>query len=395
MENTDRMNKKRLVFILGNLTAFGPFITDFYLPCLPELTAYFGGSASLIQLSLTAGMLGLAAGQLLVGPVTDKYGRRRPLLWCLLLFVLATAGRMLSTRISAFILFRLLQGLTGAAGLIISKAIIADSFTGQDVARYFAVLAAVQGVAPIVAPVVGGVAFSLTSWQGTFAVLGIWALGLLAVCRRMPESLAEKDRLQMPVWKTFRCYVPVVTNGKYLVMNLLQSFSAAALIAYISASPFIFQQHFGLTPLQYSICFAGNALGLVVGSSVVMKIRRLASATPWCSVGLFVTGLLMSVALWLEWPFVLFELVLVPMLFCVGMITPVGITLALNSVTEHRGIASALLGALPFLFGSIVAPLTGLGDMIRSMTTLVLLCLVICLGLYLCSRRWDYSAPEN
>ena len=173
MENTDRMNKKRLVFILGNLTAFGPFITDFYLPCLPELTAYFGGSASLIQLSLTAGMLGLAAGQLLVGPVTDKYGRRRPLLWCLLLFVLATAGCMLSTRISAFILFRLLQGLTGAAGLVISKAIIADSFTGQDVARYFAVLAAVQGVAPIVAPVVGGVTFSLTSWQGTFAVLGI------------------------------------------------------------------------------------------------------------------------------------------------------------------------------------------------------------------------------
>ena len=211
----------------------------------------------------------------------------------------------------------------------------------------------------------------------------------------MPESLAEKDRLQMPVWKTFRCYVPVVTNGKYLVMNLLQSFSAAALIAYISASPFIFQQHFGLTPLQYSICFAGNALGLVVGSSVVMKIRRLSSATPWCSVGLFVTGLLMSVALWLEWPFVLFELVLVPMLFCVGMITPVGITLALNSVTEHRGIASALLGALPFLFGGIVAPLTGLGDMIRSMTTLVLLCSVICLGLYLCSRRWNYSAPEN
>ena len=96
MENTDRMNKKRLVFILGNLTAFGPFITDFYLPCLPELTAYFGGSASLIQLSLTAGMLGLAAGQLLVGPVTDKYGRRRPLLWCLLLFVL-----LLLTEISA------------------------------------------------------------------------------------------------------------------------------------------------------------------------------------------------------------------------------------------------------------------------------------------------------
>lgn len=389
------MNKKTLVVILGNLTAFGPFITDFYLPCLPELTAYFSASASMIQLSLTAGMLGLAAGQLLVGPLSDKYGRKRPLLWCLLLFVLATAGCMLSTGIRPFVLFRLLQGLTGAAGLVISKAIVADSFTGRDVARYFAVLAAVQGTAPIVAPVIGGVAFSLTCWQGTFAVLGVWALGLLVVCRRMRETLAEKERLRMPVRKTFRCYVPVVTNGRYMVMNLLQSFSSAALIAYISASPFIFQNHFGLTPLQYSVCFAGNALGLVAGSSVVMKIRRLTSATPWCSIGLFVTGLLASVALWTGWPFVLFEAFLVAMLFCVGMITPIGITLALDAVTEHRGSASALLGSLPFLLGGIVAPLTGLGNMIRSTTALILLCSAVCLVLYLVSRRWNGTAGER
>ncbi len=389
------MNKKTLVFILGNLTAFGPFITDFYLPCLPELTAYFGASASLIQVSLTAGMLGLAAGQLLIGPVTDKYGRRRPLLWCLLLFVLATVACMLCTDIGPFIVFRLLQGLTGAAGLVISKVIIADSFTGRDVARYFAILAAVQGVAPIVAPVIGGVAFSLSDWQGTFAVLGVWAAGLLLLCRRLRETLREEERLRVPVLATFRCYLPVVTNGRYLVMNLLQSFSSAALIAYISASPFIFQQHFGLSPLAYSLCFAGNALGLVAGSSLVMKIRRLPSATPWCAVGLPVMGLLASLALWLGWPFALFEIVLLPMLFCVGMLTPIGITLALNSVTEHRGIASALLGAVPFLLGGLVAPLTGLGDMIRSTTALILLCSAVCLCLYLFSRRWDYDAPEE
>ena len=389
------MGKKTLIFILGNLTAFGPFITDFYLPCLPCLTDYFSASASMIQLSLTAGMLGLAAGQLLIGPVSDKYGRRGPLLWCLALFVLATAGCMFSTGIRTFVFFRMWQGLTGAAGLVISKTIIADSFTGRDVACYFAVLAAVQGTAPIVAPVVGGVAFSLTSWQGTFAVLGAWALGLLVACRRLRETLAPKDRLRMPVWQTFRCYIPVVTNGKYMAMNLLQSFSSAALISYIAASPFIFQNHFGLTPLEYSVCFAGNALGLVAGSSVVMKIRKLPSAAPWCSVGLFAAGLLPSAALQMEWPFFLFEILLVAMLFCVGMITPLGITLALNSVTEHRGIASALLGALPFLLGGIVAPLTGLGNMIRSMTILVLLCSAVCVGLYFCSRRWDYSMPES
>lgn len=388
------MNKKTLVFILGNLTAFGPFITDFYLPCLPELTSYFSASASVIQISLTAGMLGLAIGQLLIGPVSDKYGRRRPLLWCLLMFVLATIGCMLSTGIYPFIVFRLLQGLTGAAGLLISKVIIADSFTGRDIARYFAILAAVQGVAPIVAPVIGGVAFSLTSWQGTFAVLGLWAAGLLLVCRKLRESLDEKDRLKMPVWKTFRCYAPVVGNGKYLVMNLLQGFSSAALISYISASPFIFQNHFGLTPLQYSICFAGNALGLVFGSSAVMKIKRLPSATPWCAIGLPLMSVSVSLALWFEWPFILFEMVLVAMLFCVGMITPLGITLALNSIDEHRGIASALLGAVPFFLGGIVAPLTGLGNMIHSMTALILLCSFICLWLYLYSRKWDYSDRE-
>lgn len=382
------MNKKTLIFILGNLTAFGPFITDFYLPCLPELTNYFSASVSMIQLSLTAGMIGLAVGQLLIGPVSDKYGRKRPLLWCLLLFVLSTVGCILSTGIHIFVLFRMLQGLTGSAGLVISKVIIADSFTGRDMARYFSLLAAVQGVAPIVAPVIGGVTFSLTSWHGTFVVLGAWALCLLLVCRGMNETLAEKDRLSIPILKTFRCYAPVLGNSRYLVMNLLQSFSSAALMAYISASPFIFQEHFGLTPLEYSICFAANALGLVVGSSIVMKIKNLAGVISWCSFGLFAMGLMVSVSLWMEWHFALFELPLIGMLLCVGMITPVGITLALDSVSEHRGIASAMLGSFPFLLGGIVAPLTGLGNIITSMTVLILLCSAICLLLYLYSRRW-------
>lgn len=384
------MNKKTLVFILGNLTAFGPFITDFYLPCLPELTDYFSASASMIQLSITAGMLGLAAGQMLIGPLADKYGRKGPMLWCLLLFVMATIGCIMSVNIQMFVFFRLLQGLTGSAGLVISKVIIADSFTGKDVAHYFAVLAAVQGAAPIVAPVIGGVAFSLTSWQGTFAVLGTWALILLLVCRRMNETLNAEERLKMPIWKTFKCYIPVFRNGKYMSMNLLQSFASAALMAYISASPFIFQQHFGLTPLMYSICFACNASGLVIGSSAVMKVKNLPSIVPWCTAGLSAAGILVSAALLLEWPFFIFEAAVFLMLFCVGMMTPTGITLALDSVNENRGIASALLGSLPFLLGGIVAPLTGLGNMIYSMSAIIVTCCFICIMLYLWSRRWKY-----
>lgn len=386
------MKKSTLLIILGNLTAFGPFVTDFYLPCLPELTSYFSAPASIIQTSLTAGMLGLAAGQLFIGPVADKYGRRKPLLFCLLLFVFATLGCMLAADIRPFIFFRLLQGLTGASGLVISKAIVADTFTGRDLARYFAILAAVQGAAPIVAPVLGGAAFSLSSWQGAFGVLGAWGIGLWCACRKLKESLRREDRLQIPVWSSFRCYLPIVRNGNYIAMNLLQGFSSAALMAYISASPFIFQRHFGLSPMQYSICFACNAVGLVTGSGAVMKIADLRKATALSVIGLLATSLLASAALYSGWAFALFEILLFSMLFCVGMLTPVAITRALDTVTENRGAATALLGAVPFLLGGIAAPLTGIGDMIRSTTLLLAACSVICLLLWLLSRRTGEKA---
>lgn len=389
------MKKTRLLIILGNLTAFGPFVTDFYLPCLPELTSCFAVPAPIIQMSLTAGMLGLSVGQLLIGPVSDKYGRKRPLLWCLTLFILATLGCMLSTDIRPFIFFRLLQGLTGASGLVISKAIVADTFTAAELTGYFAVLAAVQGAAPVAAPVLGGMAFSLSSWQGAFGLLGLWCVGLLYACRRLGESLGAENRLRMPVWKTFGCYVPVVRNGRYIVMNLLQGFASAALMAYISASPFIFQQHFGLTPLQYGLCFAGNALGLVVGSGAVMKMRNLQRAAGISSVGLLVSGSLASAVLSCGGAFLLFEVFLFAMLFCVGMVTPVAITQALSAITENRGVASALLGATPFLLGGIVAPLTGIGDMIRSMGIIMISCSAVCVLLYLLSRKWSRTGAEE
>ncbi len=379
------------MIILGNLTAFGPFVTDFYLPCLPEMTRYFSATPSLVQVSLTSGMLGLAVGQLIIGPISDEYGRRKPLLWCLLLFFLSTVGCMLSRSIFPFIVFRLFQGITGASGLVISKAILSDSFTSHDLAKYFAVLAAVQGVAPVLAPLLGGVSYSLSSWQGTFCVLGVWSLWLLYACWQLKESLNKDSRLRVPIYKSFLCYFPILRNGRYIVMNLLLGFATAALMSYISASPFIFQIHFGLSPMQYSLCFAFNAVGLVIGSMVIMKIPDLTTGAKISAVGLFSTCLLASLALLMGLPFFFFESALFLMLFCVGMVTPVTITLALNSVSENRGMASALIGAIPYLLGGIVAPLTGIGNMIHSMTFFLTFSSAVCLILYLVSRRWNYN----
>lgn len=211
----------------------------------------------------------------------------------------------------------------------------------------------------------------------------------------MDETLPEESRLHLPVWKTFRCYAVVVRNGRFLAMNLLQAFSSAALMAYISASPFLFQTHFGLTPMEYSLCFAGNAVGLVLGSAIVMRLSNLQKAAGWGALGLLATAVLSSLALLGGLPFGLFEVTLVPMLFCVGMITPVGITLALCSVAENRGMTSALLGAFPFLLGGAVAPLTGIGDMLRSTALIIVPCSLVCAALWMISRRWDYTKKKR
>ncbi|MDO5538086.1 MAG: multidrug effflux MFS transporter, partial [Desulfovibrionaceae bacterium] len=358
---------------------------------LPELTTHFTASPSVVQLSLTAAMLGLAAGQILLGPVSDRYGRRLPLLVCLAVFTLATAGCLLSPAIEPFLFFRLLQGLSGAGGLVISKAMIADSFTAFEMAKYFAILAAVQGAAPVAAPVLGGVTFSLTCWQGVFVVLGLWGVMLLAVCRNLKETLAPEDRLKGPLPGAFAACGAVVRNARYMFMNGVQAFASASMLSYIAASPFIFQEHYGLSPLANGLVFAANSLALIAGSALVMRLKKLEQALLAGAAGQLVCAVLAGCALSFGWPLALFELPLVPMLFCVGLLTPLGNSLAISAADRHRGTASALLGALPFLLAAICAPITGTGDILTPTTVLMVLCAGVTFGACLVTRHWTYS----
>ncbi len=376
-----------LLLLLGNLASFGPFVTDFYLPGLPRLAEFFAAPAAVIQTSLTASMLGLAIGQLFIGPLSDKYGRRTPLIGSLLLFVAATAGCIFAPSVEGFIFFRLLQGLTGASGLVISKVVVTDRFSGDAQAKYFAILAAIQFVAPIVAPVLGGAVLTLTSWQGIFILLGIWGVVLLAGAYGMEESLPAARRLDIPVLKTFGGFVQVVRNRGFLVMTLLLAFVSAVVFAYISASPFLFQNHFGLTPMDYSLCFAGNAFGLVAGSAVVMKTHDTKAILRAGIYGLAAASVLTSCALLLAWPFLLFEATLFLMIFCCGALIPLTTALALDAEPDNKGTAAALLGSLSFLAGGIVAPLVGIGDLTVSSTVLFLVNAGAALALYRYAAR--------
>lgn len=342
-------------------------------------------------MSLTASMIGLAVGQLLVGPVADKYGRRRPLLWCMAFFVIATVGCIMSPGIYWFIFFRLLQGLAGACGLVISKVMVADLYSGREMGRIFALLTAIQFISPILAPILGGVIFSLASWKGIFIVLGLWGIFLLYASFLLRETLAVENRMRLPVIKSVFAFLPVLRNRKYMSMNLFQAFVSAVFFSYISASPFIFQNHFGLSPLNYGICFAVNAVGLIIGSMLVMRLKRQESSLKAGAAGLLVMSCLASLALLQGWSFAVFEVMVFLMIFFCGILIPVGNALALASVPESRGIAAALLGAIAFLFGGLVAPLVGIGDLLKSTVALFIVCAVISMILYLYARRWDWT----
>ena len=167
------MNRKYKIFILvftASIAAFGPFLTDFYLPALPQLGLFFKTSPSMVQLTITVSLIGLAAGQLFIGPLSDKYGRKKPLLISLLLYIVSTAGCLFSTGIEFFLFFRLVQGLAGAGGIVISRSIATDLYSGKELARFFSMLSAVQSLAPICAPILGGIIISSTEWQGVLAL---------------------------------------------------------------------------------------------------------------------------------------------------------------------------------------------------------------------------------
>lgn len=178
-----------LLILLGMLTAFGPFVTDMYLPALPTMTGYFGTSVSMVQLGLTFSMIGLALGQLLVGPVSDKYGRRRPLIASMVLFIISTVACIFSPDVVFFTAMRFLQGIAGAGGIVISRSVATDEFSGKELMKMLAIIGAINGIAPIAAPVVGGVMLSATDWRGIFAVLLLLGVVLLVGSIMFRESL--------------------------------------------------------------------------------------------------------------------------------------------------------------------------------------------------------------
>lgn len=383
-------SKLFLLVLLGMLTAFGPFVTDMYLPSLPAMGDYFQTASSMVQLGLTTSMIGLAAGQILFGPLSDRYGRRIPLLAAMWLFIVSTILCLFARDIHQFVAFRLVQGIAGAGGIVIARSVAADKYSGKELAKMLAVIGAINGVAPVVAPIIGGVFTEAIGWQGIFGILLGLGVVLLVGSYCFRESLPKEHRSVSRWGDTFRSFKVVLQDRQYVFYVLQMAFAQGVLFAYISSSPFIVQQHYGYSPLVFSFCFAVNAVAIGVAAATSVKFRRPVSSTLIGCVGMAVAALGECTALMTGCGFWMYEALLLVLLFMMGLTFTSTTTLAMECQRDNAGTASALLGAVCFASGGIVSPLVGLGDILVSTGIIFVIsagCSLSCILLALGKRR--------
>ena len=364
---TDTRNSTTFLLIsLGMASAMGPFVTDFYLPALPQLTTVFSTTSSAIQMSLTLCLIGLAIGQLFIGPISDKYGRKMPLIVSMVIFSLATLCCLLTTDIYIFLACRFLQGLSGAGGIVISKSVASDLHTGKELVHFFAVLGCVQGIAPICAPFLGGLLLSISDWQGIFYTL--FGIGIVLSLIFIPfhESLPDERRQKGSIYSGLKHYKTFFTHKEFMVYMVILTLTQGILFIYISSSTFIFQQTYGLSALLYGVCFGLNSLAIMAGSLFAGRIGDPARALNVGEWGAFIAVIASAACIVAQLPFLLIELSIWAMLFFMGIIFTMATTLALDLERNNAGSASALIGFFSFLAGGIAAPITGMGNMLYS-----------------------------
>lgn len=355
-------NKLILILTLGLLAAFGPLSLDMYLPALPRVADDLSTSASYAQLSLTACMIGLAVGQIIVGPISDVTGRKKPLFIVLIGYALFSYFAARAATIEWLIFFRFIQGFCGGAGAVLSRAISSDLYKGKDLTKFLAVLMLVNGLAPVLAPVLGGVILSISTWHTVFYILAIYGVLMVLLALTLEESLPKYNRNEgalKSIWKDFKL---LLTNKAFVTMLMLQSLTYGVLFSYISGSPFITQKIYDMNAQQFSYLFALNGIGLIVFSQLTaklvnkmdeLKILKLGQNIQFVGMILTVIVLVLHLPVWMLCA--AFFLMITP----VSMIGTTGFSIAMQVQNQGAGSASAILGLMQFLIGGILSPLVG------------------------------------
>jgi DHA1 family bicyclomycin/chloramphenicol resistance-like MFS transporter len=396
-----RGGRLRLVLVLGAFIALGPLTIDMYLPALPTITDELLTTSATVQLTLTGTLLGLGLGQLLIGPLADRFGRKRPLLAGAAVHVVASLLCIVAPTVEVLGALRVLQGLGAAAGSVIALAIVRDLYTGRAAATLLSRLILVMGAAPVLAPTLGSWVLGFTSWRGVFGVLALYALVLLPIAfRALPETLPPHRRVTSGVAGTLRTYGSLLRDRTFVGLVLVAGLAMSAVMSYVSGASFVFQEQFGLDQQQFGLAFGSGAIWLIAATQLnPVLLRRfeprqllLGAVGAGAVAGLLLLAVASSGAGGLLG--VLLPLWLV--LFTVGLALPNAPAVALARHGETAGTAAALLGAVQFSVGALVSPLVGvLGNDATAMATLVAGGLVLSLlVLVVVVRPWRLVDPE-
>ncbi|MEV4211046.1 multidrug effflux MFS transporter [Micromonospora sp. NPDC049662] len=357
--------RTQLVLVLGALIAIGPLTIDMYLPALPAITTGLQTTETAVQLTLTGTLIGLALGQLLIGPVSDVVGRRLPLLAGLAAHIVASVLCVVAPNIAVLGALRVLQGLGVAAATVVATAVVRDLFSGASFARIFSRLMLVMGLAPVLAPTLGSGLLRWTEWRGVFAALAVLgALLIVVAATKLPETLDVSRRRHGGVAATLRDYRGLVSDRAFVGLVLVAGLAMASLFAYVSGSSFVLQREYGLDEQQFGLAFGAGAVGLI--GATQFNVRLLRRYTPqqilvlalvagtaaglllvlFAATGIGGLGTLLA-SLWL-------------VLAAAGLALPNAPALAMSRHSEAAGTAAALLGAVQFGVGALSAPLAGL-----------------------------------
>ncbi|WP_210125883.1 multidrug effflux MFS transporter [Staphylococcus sp. GDY8P85P] len=352
-----------LLIVLGVMTAFGPMIIDMYLPALPEAQHQFRSSTSEIQLTLSFAMIGLALGQFLFGPLSDAFGRKRMGLIILCVFFLATLSGIFASNLMLFLCIRFVQGFTAGGIIVIAKAFAGDRYQGDLLAKFLASLMVVNGIVTIIMPLLGGLSLTLGSWRIVFVILTVISLlVLIGVVTTMPTT-HQSEHISLNFKEIFLDFGSLLKKPRFIIPMLLQGLTYVMLFSFSSASPFITQKLYNMTPQQFSIMVAINGVGLIIVSQIVallveyinrFKLMIYLTLIQVIGVVLIVITLSMHGPLWIL--LIAFFLNVCP----VTSIGPLGFSMAMEERTGGSGNASSLLGLFQFILGGIISPIVGL-----------------------------------
>jgi len=357
---------QRLVYVivLGALTALGSFTIDLYLPAFPVIAAELDTSTAMIQLTLTATTLGFALGQLVVGPWSDRVGRRLPLIAATAVHVVASLGVAFAPSIELLFAARVFQGVGAAAGSVVAMAIVRDLFGGLPLVRMLSRLSLVNGLGPILAPVIGSQLLLLMPWRGMFVFLAAYgSLALLAAVFFIVETLPPARRIDLGHSTTRERYRALFTDRIFVGVAIIAGMTFSGLFAYLASSSFLFQDVYGLDPQQFGLLFALNSIGVVGGVQASSYLARYVGPQWILAVALMVIALSAGAIVVLDLAGAGLAGVLVPLwvfIFACGFTFPATQVLALAHHASEAGTAASLLGALNFGLAGLISPIVGL-----------------------------------